>query len=91
MPERQSTRVREYENYPNLVGLPSKAEREVLMPDRQSTRVREPVLRIHDILEPIRLFFLIDLQDANKKTIKKKVFCILLFEGTGTFFIIFQK
>jgi hypothetical protein len=33
-------RVRKYENYPNLVGLLSKAEREVLMPDRQSMRVR---------------------------------------------------
>ncbi len=26
--------------------------------------------------------FIIDLQDANKKLIYKKIFCILLFEGT---------
>jgi hypothetical protein len=32
--------------------------------------------------------FIIDLQDANKKQIKKKFFCILLFEGT---FISFFK
>jgi hypothetical protein len=30
--------------------------------------------------------FINDLQDANKKLIKKKVFCILLFEGTFTSF-----
>jgi hypothetical protein len=28
--------------------------------------------------------FIIDLQDANKKLILKKFFCILLFEGTFT-------
>jgi hypothetical protein len=27
-------------------------------------------------------FFIIDLQDANKKLIKKNVFCTFLFEGT---------
>jgi hypothetical protein len=30
--------------------------------------------------------FIIDLQDANKKRIKKKFFCIVLFEGTFTSF-----
>jgi hypothetical protein len=30
--------------------------------------------------------FIIDLQDANKKLILKKFFCILLFEGTFTSF-----
>jgi hypothetical protein len=30
--------------------------------------------------------FVIDLQDANKKIIKKKFFCLLLFEGTFTSF-----
>jgi hypothetical protein len=30
--------------------------------------------------------FIIDLQDANKKLIKKKFSCILLFEGTSTSF-----
>jgi hypothetical protein len=30
--------------------------------------------------------FIIDLQDANKKQILKKIFCILLFEGTFTSF-----
>jgi hypothetical protein len=30
--------------------------------------------------------FVIDLQDANKKLIKKKFFCLLLFEGTFTSF-----
>jgi hypothetical protein len=28
--------------------------------------------------------FVIDLQDANKKLILKKLFCLLLFEGTFT-------
>jgi hypothetical protein len=30
--------------------------------------------------------FVIDLQDAIKKLIKKKLFCLLLFEGTFTSF-----
>jgi hypothetical protein len=30
--------------------------------------------------------FIIDLQDANKKRFKKKVFCIALFDGTFTSF-----
>jgi hypothetical protein len=30
--------------------------------------------------------FITDLQDANKQLIKKKFFCILLFEGTFTSF-----
>jgi hypothetical protein len=31
--------------------------------------------------------FIIDLQDANKKLIKKKFSCVLLFEGAFTSFI----
>jgi hypothetical protein len=31
-------------------------------------------------------YFIIDLQDANKKQTNKKFFCILLFEGTFTSF-----
>jgi hypothetical protein len=38
--------------------------------------------------EPDHAIFIIDLQDANKKLIFKKVFCILLFKGT---FISFLK
>jgi hypothetical protein len=34
--------------------------------------------------DPRSSIFIIDLQDANKKLIQKKVFCILLFEGTFT-------
>jgi hypothetical protein len=34
--------------------------------------------------DPDPTFFIIDLQDANKKLIYKKFFCILLFEGTFT-------
>jgi hypothetical protein len=33
------------------------------------------------------LLFVIDLQDANKKIIEKKFFCLLLFEGTFTSFL----
>jgi hypothetical protein len=37
--------------------------------------------------DPNPSIFIIDLQDANKKTyLKKKFFCILLFEGTFTSF-----
>ncbi len=32
--------------------------------------------------DPDPTVFIIDLQDANKKLLKKKFFCILLFEGT---------
>jgi hypothetical protein len=32
--------------------------------------------------EPDPAIFVIDLQDANKNLILKKVFCLLLFEGT---------
>jgi hypothetical protein len=35
---------------------------------------------------PDPAIFSIDLQDAKKKLIKKKVFCLLLFEGTFTSF-----
>jgi hypothetical protein len=35
--------------------------------------------------------FTIDLQDANKKIIKKKFFRLLLFEGTLTSFFKFEK
>jgi hypothetical protein len=36
-------------------------------------------------LDPDPAIFVIDLQDANKKLILKKDFCLLLFEGTFTF------
>jgi hypothetical protein len=37
-------------------------------------------------MDPDPSIFIIDLQDANKKQILKKVFCIVLFEGTLTSF-----
>jgi hypothetical protein len=38
-------------------------------------------------LDPDPAIFFIDLQDANKKTnFSKKLFCLLLFEGTFTSF-----
>jgi hypothetical protein len=37
-------------------------------------------------MDPDPSIFIIDLQDANKKLIKKKFFCILLFEDTFTSF-----
>jgi hypothetical protein len=36
--------------------------------------------------DPDPAIFVIDLQAANKKKIFKKVFCLLLFEGTFTSF-----
>ncbi len=39
--------------------------------------------------DPDPAIFVIDLQDAKKKLIKKK-FCLLLFEGTGYIYIIFN-
>ncbi len=36
--------------------------------------------------DPDPSIFIIELQDANKKLIFKKKFCILLFEGTFTSF-----
>jgi hypothetical protein len=36
--------------------------------------------------DPDPSVFIIDLQDANKNQLKKKLFCILLFEGTFTSF-----
>jgi hypothetical protein len=36
--------------------------------------------------DPDPAIFVIDLQEANKKTNKKKFFCLLLFEGTFTSF-----
>jgi hypothetical protein len=36
--------------------------------------------------DPDPAIFVIDLQDSNKKLIKKKIFCLLLFEGTFTSF-----
>jgi hypothetical protein len=39
--------------------------------------------------DPNPAIFVIDLQDANKKTNKKKKFCLLLFEST--IYIIFQR
>jgi hypothetical protein len=38
-------------------------------------------------LDPDPAIFVINLQDANKKTYLKKVFCLLLFEGTFTSFL----
>jgi hypothetical protein len=35
-------------------------------------------------MDPDPAIFVIDLQDTNKKLIKKKFFCLLLFEGTFT-------
>jgi hypothetical protein len=35
-------------------------------------------------LDPDPAIFIVDLQDANKKLIQKKFFCLLLFEGTFT-------
>ena len=37
-------------------------------------------------LDPDHAIFVIDLQDANKNQLKKKIFCLLLFEGTFTSF-----
>jgi hypothetical protein len=34
--------------------------------------------------DPDPTLFVIHLQDTNKKLIKKKFFCLLLFEDTGT-------
>jgi hypothetical protein len=36
--------------------------------------------------DPDTFIFITDLQDANKKQLKKKFFCISLFEGTFTSF-----
>jgi hypothetical protein len=35
--------------------------------------------------DPDPAIFVFDLQDANRKRIKKKFFCLLLFEGTVYF------
>jgi hypothetical protein len=37
-------------------------------------------------VDPDPAIFVIDLQDANKKQFLKKLFCLLLFEGTFTSF-----
>ncbi len=37
--------------------------------------------------DPDPAIFIIDLQDANKKLVEKKFFCLLLFEGTFTSFV----
>jgi hypothetical protein len=37
-------------------------------------------------MDPDPSIFIIDLEEANKKIILKKVFCILLFEGNFTSF-----
>jgi hypothetical protein len=37
-------------------------------------------------MDPDPAIFVIDLQGANKKLIEKKIFCLLLFEGTFTSF-----
>jgi hypothetical protein len=38
------------------------------------------------LVDPDPAFFVIDLEDANKKPIFKQIFCLLLFEGTFTSF-----
>jgi hypothetical protein len=43
----------------------------------------DPCLRL---IDPDPAIFIIDLQDANKNELKKKFFCLLLFEGTFTSF-----
>jgi hypothetical protein len=42
-------------------------------------------------MDPDPAIFIIDLQDANRKLIKKKFLCILLFEGILTIFTSFFK
>jgi hypothetical protein len=37
-------------------------------------------------MDPDPVIFVIDLQDANKKLFKQKIFCFLLFEGRFTSF-----
>ncbi len=37
--------------------------------------------------DPDPAIFIIDLQDANKKLVEKKFFCLLLFKGTFTSFV----
>jgi hypothetical protein len=49
----------------------------------------DPYLWLMDLYpesDPDPAIFITDLQDANKKLILKKLFCILLFEGTFTSF-----
>ncbi len=41
--------------------------------------------------DPDPAIFVIDLQDVNKKLIKKKFFCFLLLEGTFTSFFKYKK
>jgi hypothetical protein len=42
-------------------------------------------------MDPDSSIFIIDLQDANKKRIfLKQFFCIVLFDGTGTFTSFFK-
>ncbi len=41
--------------------------------------------------DPNPAIFVIDLQDANEKQMKKKFFCLFLFEGTFTSFFIDKK
>jgi hypothetical protein len=46
----------------------------------------DPRIHVSDLVDPDPAIFIIDLQYANKKLIKKKkFFCILLFEGTSFF------
>ncbi len=41
--------------------------------------------------DPDPSIFVINLQDANKKLIKKKFFCLLIIEGTFTSFFKYKK
>ncbi len=41
--------------------------------------------------DPDSSIFIINLQDINKKLIKKIFFCLLLFEGTMTSFLKYKK
>jgi hypothetical protein len=38
-------------------------------------------------LDPDRAIFVIDLEGAKKETVKKKFFCLLLFEGSYIYII----
>jgi hypothetical protein len=50
-------------------------------PDQDSDQDQDP-----DADPDPAIFLVIDLQDDNKKLIKKKVFCLLLFRGKVTSF-----
>jgi hypothetical protein len=60
---------------------------DILVWIRIRTRGSMPLTNINSDPDPDPAFFVIDLQDVNKKLIHlKKCFCLLLFEGTFTSF-----